>query len=307
MDRPRADRIDGIPPAVAVDQTNQVRTSRLHGGHHDRDQRLPEAPLRAPRAAPLPGVRGGGAARQPGEHRRPPAGRGGRRAGRSSGSGSGCPTVSPRRRSESTSRGRATPGSRGAPGGTPDYASGRPAAAAETESRPARDPPPEAEAGSGGRGGARKRSEAPETDPAAGFRSERGAGSADAGREAGDDAAPGDETMPGPQSGIGCGREPRSRSSILVIQDRLRLEGDGRTRLVEALRGRARGRPRAGGGGRRDRPRRRAGGSPRPWSVRAATSRTGTRSPTCSPSTPRSGPAIPAGDSGARWASTTTS
>ena len=28
MDRPRADRIDGIPPAVAVDQTNQVRTSR---------------------------------------------------------------------------------------------------------------------------------------------------------------------------------------------------------------------------------------------------------------------------------------
>ena len=28
MDRPHADRIDGIPPAVAVDQTNQVRTSR---------------------------------------------------------------------------------------------------------------------------------------------------------------------------------------------------------------------------------------------------------------------------------------
>ena len=28
MDRPRADRIEGIPPAVAVDQTNQVRTSR---------------------------------------------------------------------------------------------------------------------------------------------------------------------------------------------------------------------------------------------------------------------------------------
>ena len=28
MDRPRADRIDGIPPAVAVNQTNQVRTSR---------------------------------------------------------------------------------------------------------------------------------------------------------------------------------------------------------------------------------------------------------------------------------------
>ena len=28
MDRPRVDRIDGIPPAIAIDQTNPVRTSR---------------------------------------------------------------------------------------------------------------------------------------------------------------------------------------------------------------------------------------------------------------------------------------
>src|SRR5579863_2653898 len=28
MDKPRADRIDGIPPAIAIDQTNPVRTSR---------------------------------------------------------------------------------------------------------------------------------------------------------------------------------------------------------------------------------------------------------------------------------------
>jgi excinuclease ABC subunit A len=28
MDRPQADRIDGIPPAIAIDQTNPVRTSR---------------------------------------------------------------------------------------------------------------------------------------------------------------------------------------------------------------------------------------------------------------------------------------
>src|SRR5471030_2246335 len=28
MDKPQVDRIDGIPPAIAVDQTNQVRTSR---------------------------------------------------------------------------------------------------------------------------------------------------------------------------------------------------------------------------------------------------------------------------------------
>src|SRR2546425_7675390 len=28
MDKPQADRIDGIPPAIAIDQTNTVKTSR---------------------------------------------------------------------------------------------------------------------------------------------------------------------------------------------------------------------------------------------------------------------------------------
>src|SRR5882762_1640061 len=28
MDKPKADRIDGIPPAIAIDQTNPVKTSR---------------------------------------------------------------------------------------------------------------------------------------------------------------------------------------------------------------------------------------------------------------------------------------
>src|SRR5512137_2956805 len=28
MDRPQVDRVDGIPPAIAIDQTNPVRTSR---------------------------------------------------------------------------------------------------------------------------------------------------------------------------------------------------------------------------------------------------------------------------------------
>ena len=28
MDKPQADRIEGIPPAIAIDQTNPVRTSR---------------------------------------------------------------------------------------------------------------------------------------------------------------------------------------------------------------------------------------------------------------------------------------
>ena len=28
MDKPKADRVEGIPPAIAIDQTNPVRTSR---------------------------------------------------------------------------------------------------------------------------------------------------------------------------------------------------------------------------------------------------------------------------------------
>ena len=28
MDKPQVDRIDGVPPAIAIDQTNPVRTSR---------------------------------------------------------------------------------------------------------------------------------------------------------------------------------------------------------------------------------------------------------------------------------------
>ena len=28
MDKPKADRIDGIPPSIAIDQTNTVKTSR---------------------------------------------------------------------------------------------------------------------------------------------------------------------------------------------------------------------------------------------------------------------------------------
>ena len=34
MDKPRVDRIDGIPPAIAIDQTNPVRTSRSTSLEH---------------------------------------------------------------------------------------------------------------------------------------------------------------------------------------------------------------------------------------------------------------------------------
>ena len=32
MDRPQVDRIEGVPPAIAIDQTNPVRTSRSTEG-----------------------------------------------------------------------------------------------------------------------------------------------------------------------------------------------------------------------------------------------------------------------------------
>jgi len=47
MDRPQVDRIEGVPPAIAIDQTNPVRTSRSTVGTNDRAERPPEAALRA--------------------------------------------------------------------------------------------------------------------------------------------------------------------------------------------------------------------------------------------------------------------
>ena len=61
MDRPQVDRIEGIPPAIAIDQTNPVRTSRSHRRHDDGDQRSPEAAVRARRHAALPRLRQTGA------------------------------------------------------------------------------------------------------------------------------------------------------------------------------------------------------------------------------------------------------
>ena len=49
MDRPAVDRVDGVPPAIAIDQTNPVRTLALDGRHDDRAERPPEAAVRARR------------------------------------------------------------------------------------------------------------------------------------------------------------------------------------------------------------------------------------------------------------------
>ncbi len=51
MDKPQVDRIDGIPPAIAIDQTNPVRTSRSTVGHDDGAERPREAAVRARRPA----------------------------------------------------------------------------------------------------------------------------------------------------------------------------------------------------------------------------------------------------------------
>ena len=56
MDRPQIDEIEGIPPAIAIDQTPRQDLA-LDRGHHDRDYGLHEAPIRESGPAPLPGLR----------------------------------------------------------------------------------------------------------------------------------------------------------------------------------------------------------------------------------------------------------
>jgi excinuclease ABC subunit A len=51
MDRPAVDAVEGVPPAIAIDQTNPVRNVPLHGRHDDRAERPPEAAVRARRPA----------------------------------------------------------------------------------------------------------------------------------------------------------------------------------------------------------------------------------------------------------------
>ncbi len=70
MDKPAVDRIDGIPPAIAIDQTNPVRTSRSTvGTMTELNDHLKLLFARAAHAA-LPELRQARAARQRGEHLR---------------------------------------------------------------------------------------------------------------------------------------------------------------------------------------------------------------------------------------------
>ena len=67
MDRPAVDRVDGVPPAIAIDQTNPVRTIRSHGRHDDRAERPPEAAVRPRRRAVRQADRAARAARHAGD------------------------------------------------------------------------------------------------------------------------------------------------------------------------------------------------------------------------------------------------
>ena len=67
MDRPAVDKVEGVPPAIAIDQTNPVRTSRSHGRHDDRAERPPQAAVRPRRRAVRPRDRAAGAPRLAGD------------------------------------------------------------------------------------------------------------------------------------------------------------------------------------------------------------------------------------------------
>ena len=70
LEKPEADRIDGIPPAIAVTSKNTSRSSRSTVGYRDGDQRLPAASVCPDRAGLLPAVWSGGAMRFAAERRR---------------------------------------------------------------------------------------------------------------------------------------------------------------------------------------------------------------------------------------------
>ena len=67
MDKPDADLIEGITPAIAIQQKAADQEPALDRGHGHRGLRLPARPLRPDRRRPLPELR---PARRPGHDRR---------------------------------------------------------------------------------------------------------------------------------------------------------------------------------------------------------------------------------------------
>ena len=78
MDKPDVDFIEGLSPAVSIDQKSTVEEPALDGRHHHRGLRLPPPALRPGRPAALPDLRRADRAADAAADRRPgPAARGG--------------------------------------------------------------------------------------------------------------------------------------------------------------------------------------------------------------------------------------
>ena len=69
MDKPDVDSIEGLSPAISIDQKTTSRNPPFHGGHGDGNSRLPAFALRARGRAPLPRVRQGNLAANGGSNR----------------------------------------------------------------------------------------------------------------------------------------------------------------------------------------------------------------------------------------------
>ena len=65
MEKPDVDSIDGLSPAISIDQKNHLEKPAIDRGHGHGDPRLPAPALRARRRAALPGVRQGDSASRP--------------------------------------------------------------------------------------------------------------------------------------------------------------------------------------------------------------------------------------------------
>jgi excinuclease ABC subunit A len=73
MDKPDVDFIEGLSPAVSIDQKSTSRNPRSTGGDDHRGLRLPPAAVRPGRPAALPGLRRAGEPADPAADRRPGA------------------------------------------------------------------------------------------------------------------------------------------------------------------------------------------------------------------------------------------
>lgn len=67
MEKPDVDHIEGLSPAISIEQKSTSHNPPLYGRHHYRNSRLSAPAVRARRRAPLPGSRcaAGGANREP--------------------------------------------------------------------------------------------------------------------------------------------------------------------------------------------------------------------------------------------------